>query len=157
MITTRELQSNSNAFTKAGAVKPPVFKRENGFAVQGANDIYSVSIQGEVENAVIDCNCKAGQNSKPCYHAASAFQVFLNDKAKAAKAAEDFDFELISAELSQPVQSRTDRLLAEQAAQIQTLETKVSQLERRFTALLNRVETEAEFVDYVNTKYSKAY
>jgi hypothetical protein len=166
MITIKELQNSPNAFTKAQTVQPKTVRSADSdtFGVLGQNGLYLVTIKGSLTSAVIDCDCRAGQLKKPCYHAASVFNFIDSEQrtanqadydADAAAAAEfNFDFDFESDLMEQPVISRADRLLAEQAAQIQTLETKLAQLERRFTALLNRVETEADFVDYVNNKYS---
>src|ERR1700755_1324878 len=47
------------------------------YFVEGTSQIYAVSIAQDNDGLAITCNCLAGQNDKPCYHAAAAYARHL--------------------------------------------------------------------------------
>ena len=66
------------AESKAREVRPNVTVNGYGdYFVEGSEQIYSVTIASAEGGLAIDCNCLAGQNEKPCYHAAAAYARHL--------------------------------------------------------------------------------
>lgn len=61
---------------KAKEVRPQVIVNSVGdYFVEGAELTYVVAITRTLNGLEIECNCLAGQNEKPCYHAAAAYLV----------------------------------------------------------------------------------
>lgn len=66
------------------------------YRVEGSGgNFYDVTVEGAVAN----CNCMAGQNDKPCYHAFAAFTKHEVESAVAAPALRDRNLALVESDL----------------------------------------------------------
>ena len=82
---------------KAREVRPNVMVNGYGdYFVEGSEQIYAVTIAAE-GGLMIDCNCLAGQNEKPCYHAAAAYARHLT--LPAGQDVRDRDLQLVEQDL----------------------------------------------------------
>lgn len=83
---------------KARDVRPAV--TVNGFGsyfVEGSEQTYTVTITTDGGGLLITCDCLAGQNDKPCYHAAAAYARHLTLPAQPAE--RDRNLELVAHDL----------------------------------------------------------
>ncbi len=92
MITLNNLMNGKTAFSKAQELKPKTVRIDKDiFIVEGNTGIYKLTINdAALSDTVIDCDCRAGQLNKPCFHAAAVVIAKLiedGDKRRAEQEA----------------------------------------------------------------------
>jgi hypothetical protein len=91
MITLNNLMNGKTAFSKAQESKPKTVRIDKDiFIVSGHTGIYKLTINdAALSDTVIDCDCRAGQLNKPCYHAASVVIAKLIEDADKRRAEQE--------------------------------------------------------------------
>ncbi len=104
MIRLKELMHGKTAFEKAKTIEPKTVRiNADTFIIEGNTGIYKLTINNApLTDTVIDCDCRAGQLNKPCFHAAAVVIAKLTEDgdkrraeqeaAEANRQAVDFDF-----------------------------------------------------------------
>ena len=98
MFTFERNARFERAEQKARALRPAVTVNGYGdYLVEGSEQSYSVTIASAEGGLMITCNCLAGENNRPCYHAAAAYARHLTLPAESRD--RDGDLQLVEQDL----------------------------------------------------------